>query len=1815
MRVVAAVLAALLALPALAETTDLVPERRLVMSENTDLPGGDVAQIFETTIEACSTACLSDPRCTALTYNSRSRSCFPKAEPGAPSPYAGAYSGVVMAADAGAAAQATARANAAPFIERHVLTEAYDQAAGLGRNYLSGDFSAAELLDLSNGARNMGDMDQAMRLTGAALAITDAPDQWVEFARLALLPSSAQDRGWRVDQAALAALNGYLRAPSDALAAEALAQFATAREEQEQGRTALNALRLAVTLHGRDDLVARRDEAEGKYGFRITEQVVEADGADPRVCAVFSDPLADSGVDYTPFVALPTSGLSVEPSGDRLCIGGLTHGQSIALTFRKGLPSADGQVLARDVAATQYVRDRAPQVRFEGRSYVLPRMVDAGLPVVTVNTTALDLALIRVSDRNLVRTLRDGYMAEPMDRWDADHVTAEMGETVWEGSAEVGMEVNRDITTRLPIQTVTGPLGTGIYALQASVPSKSEDDVLPATQWFVVSDIGISALDGADGMVVVVRGLTDAGPKPGAEVALISRANEVLGRAVADDQGIVRFDAGLSRGKGNAAPAAVQVVTGAGTEAEDFAFLPLTDPEFDLSDRGVEGLPPAPPVDVFLTTDRGAYRVGETINVTVLARDGTARAISGLPLTAVLIRPDGVEFARQPAPEAGSGGHVTAFAIPGNAPRGAWRLDILADPKAPALASQRVLVEDFLPERLDFTPQMAEGPLQPGATPVVTLDARYLFGAPAADLTLEGEVRLSAASTLPGFDGYSFGPHDAAFSPVMDYLSGATTDAAGHLSLPVALPDPGPEGARPLTASFNLALREGSGRPVERKIERPLLPAAPVVGIRPLFEDGAVSEGSAAAFNLIAVGPDGRQTAATADWTINRVETDYQWYALDGEWRYEPITRRSKVVSGQVTLAADQPVRIEQPVDWGRYELVVKAPGGASSVGFDAGWYAASGSIQTPDRLSVALDKPGYRSGETAQARIEAPAAGVALVSVLSNRVVDLKLVPVVAGANTVALPVTDDWGAGVYVTASVIRPLAGAATRAPVRALGLAHAAVDPGDRKLAASLTLPESADPRGSMPVTLKVEGASGPVHATIAAVDLGILNLTGFKAPDPSAHYFGQRRLGVGLRDLYGRLIDGQAGQPGTIRSGGDADAGLALQGPPPTEEPMVWFSGPVELAADGTATLEVPLVAFNGTVRVSAVVWSDKGVGQASGDVLVRDPVVLTASAPRFLAPGDSARILLEMTHASGPAGVVQLAATAEGVSLGALPGTVPLAEHGSARLSLPITAPAQDGLARVTLALTTPEGKRLDKTLAIPVQSGDPAVSKQSRFTLASGDSLTLDADLLSGMVPGSGTARLAIGPMARFDSGTIMAGLARYPYGCTEQVTSQALPLLAFATQAAGLPDAERAAERVDQAIAKVLARQDANGAFGLWQPGSGDGWLDAYVTDFLSRARAAGHAVPDRAFRSALDNLRNQVNYASDFDATSNGGGTALAYQLMVLAREGAAAVGDLRYYADTKAGDFGSPLAVAQLGAALASYGDQTRADALFARAAGMLPATDAAEAQLLRADYGTNLRDRAGVLALAAAAGSHVADQASLGQSLAASLRGQPLSPQEAVWSLLAAGASVDQGLAGFSLNGQPLSGPMVRDVTPTGTPAPVVLSNGSGREEAVTLTLTGVPLVPEPAGGRGYTITRSYHTLDGAPVDPSQVAQGSRLVVVLAVTPHGGDDEGGRLMVDDPLPAGFEIDNPHLLSSGETAQLGWLDAEAEVVNAEFRQDRFLTALDWHGRKGFRLAYQVRAITPGTFHHPAALVQDMYRPDRRGWTDTGTVTVTE
>ncbi|MHA6324522.1 alpha-2-macroglobulin family protein [Roseivivax sp. CAU 1753] len=1798
--ILAAGLAALLFMPTLAVSE--VPQRRSIVINDVDFPGGDLQSLFDTTLEACERVCLNDPACNAFTFNARSRACFPKTGETARVAYEGAISGLVVNTPTSVLDRAATRAADLAFLRSGDLGAAADQARALGLRYRGGQWSVAALLQAAEDAEARGNLEAAINWTAAAVAQDDDAALWLDLAELADAAARRSNTGAARrfhNEARNAAINAYLRAGPDPLRAASLLSLARSLEETGDGRLAIPALRLAETLSPRDDIVALLDEMIGKYGFRVADSRVESDSTAPRICAEFTEPLVQAGQDYTPFVQLPDARLAVEASERSLCISGVTHGERYRVVFREGLPAASGEALVRDTAVTLYVRDRAPSVRFPGRAYVLPRTEGAGLPVETVNTDIVDLTLRQVSDRSILRSLQQNLFARPLSAWEEEDLTATLAETIWQGQVEIASTLNTDVLTRIPLAEALGDRAPGIYALAARVPGSDPYDDPTAMQWFVLSDIGLTTLWGSDGLTVVARRLSDATPLDGLDLSLVATSNRELDQMTTDARGIATFPAGLTRGAGASAPALLVAQTG-----DDMAFLSLDGPAFDLSDRGVAGREAPGPMDVFLTTERGAYRAGEVIHVTALLRDARAAAIDGVPLTATLTRPDGVEHARQISTDGQAGGHVLAFPLAPAVPRGTWQVAVHADPDAPALATTPVLVEDFVPERVDMALTLPEGPIDPAAPPQLSVQVDYLFGAPGADLALEGEVRLSAQTTIDSAPGYRFGRHDADTATTTEILpEGLRTDAQGRAQ--IVLPLPAPElSDRPHRAEAILRVLDGAARPVERRITRAVTPANDVIGIRPLFE-GTVPEGTEAEFLVQGFAPDLAPTAMQVEWTLNRVETRYQWYALYGNWNWEPITTRSRIAGGALTLGEDL-ARITAPLDWGRYELVVERTDGSyvtSSVTMNAGWYAPAGAVETPDMLELSLDRDSYAPGDTAQLRLVPRAGGRVLVSVLTDRVIAMSAHEVGAAASVIDLPVTDDWGTGAYVTAELLTPLDTAEGRNPTRSLGLAHAAIDPGTRVLDVTIEAAPEAMPRGPLDVAITVpDVGAGPAYVTLAAVDQGILNLTAFATPDPAAHYFGQRRLGVEMRDLYGRLIDGQNGAMGRVRSGGDAMGRMDMQSPPPTEALLAFFEGPLTLDETGRAEVTLDLPAFNGEVRLMALVWTATAVGSAEDTVLIRDPVVMQAAMPRFLAPGDTSRLSLELTHATGPVGDVTLEISSRGVTVGleSLPAAITLGQNETARVRLPLTA-RDVGDHDLSITLTTPDGTRLTKTLALGVRRNDPVTSETRRITLGAGDTFTLDDALFAGYT-GAPEVLVSAGPFARFDVPGLLRSLDRYPYGCTEQVASQVMPLLSLGpvAESLGLVPPAGLPAKIDAGIATILARQAPNGAFGLWRAGSGDGWLDAYATDVLSRARRDGHAVPDRAFASALDNLANRVSYAPDFDT----GGGDIAYALYVLAQEGRAAMGDLRYYADEKGTAFSTATAQAQLGAALAAYGDQRRADRMFGLAADRLAAADMSRGY--RSDYGSTLRDAAALVTLAQASGSTALDMAPLASRLGTP--GRALSTQESAWTLAAAMALVaDPAASGLRVDGAPVTGPYVRRLSP-GLPPQRIETE---RETLLTLTTLGVPETPPAAGGYGYALDRAYFRLDGTP-HSGTVAQGDRLVTVLTVRP--AEATAARLILDDPLPAGFEIDNPSLLRAGDISALDWLET-AETETAEFRTDRFIAAVDWEGTETFRLAYIVRAVSPGTYHHPAALVEDMYRPEYRAATATGRMAVTE
>src|SRR5262249_53368410 len=329
-----------------------------------------------------------------------------------------------------------------------------------------------------------------------------------------------------------------------------------------------------------------------------------------------------------------------------------------------------------------------------------------------------------------------------------------------------------------------------------------------------------------------------------------------------------------------------------------------------------------------------------------------------------------------------------------------------------------------------------------------------------------------------------------------------------------------------------------------------------------------------------------------------------------------------------------------------------------------------------------------------------------------------------------------------------VRRPLDAGAERMPGRAIGVQWFGVGREARTLNVNMELPPLLRPNSALRIPVKVGGLVPGEEARIvvAAVDVGILNLTNYRPPAPDEYYLGQRRLTADIRDLYGALIDGMQGARGQIRSGGDTPI-AQLEGSPPAQKPLALYSGIVTVRPDGSAEVMFDIPDFAGTARVMVVAWSKEKIGRATGDVTIRDAVVLTATLPRFLLNGDRGTLQLDLDNVDGAAGDYRLEVKSEGVDVvgNAAPQTLRLNAKQRAGVSLPLTAAAA-GIANLPVRVSGPAGFLLERSYALGVKPATQVIARRTVKPLARGESLTLSSDLFADLVPGTGSVALSVG-------------------------------------------------------------------------------------------------------------------------------------------------------------------------------------------------------------------------------------------------------------------------------------------------------------------------------------------------------------------------------------------------------------------------------------------------------------------------------------
>jgi uncharacterized protein YfaS (alpha-2-macroglobulin family) len=1592
--------------------------------------------------------------------------------------------------------------------------------------------------------------------------------------------------GWRA----------FMRVPGGPPEIPSLLLMAEALRLQDRAALQLQALE-AVVERAPEDAAYRAQLAAARRaaGLLVRRWQVEPDAEPARACLHFTAPPARRA-DWTPAdwvrTEPPLPDLAVVREADALCLAGLPWGSATRVTLRAGLPGEDGLRLARDTSLSIAMPNRAARILFDQRAFVLPRGQAQALTVATINVTALRLQLVRVSERNLTTLTRDWRPGTDMDDWIASYQLFERGQLVWEGRAELaGTQPNQIARSRIALPDALRSAGPGLYVLVAQAADGQRLRAL-GTAAILATDLGLTAwrsnAAGDGGLAVQVRGFQDAAPRPGLRVALLAENNDILASAETDAEGLVRFGAALLRGTGPQSPAALHAFDG-----DDFAALDLRTAAFDLTDRGAEGRAHPGPLDAFVWLDRGIYRPGETVHVSALLRDA-AGAPAELPARLRIRRPNGqIFFDAVPARHPG-GAILAPVTLSAGAATGAWTVEVLAAPDAPPIGRASFKVEAFVPERLAVTAGPASGPLVPGRALDLPVSARFLYGAPGGGLTGAAELRLAHdPEPWPSWRGWRFGLADEAFTPDLLSFDIPETDAEGRSTLTLRL-DGAPDTSRPVRAEIAIQVNEPGGRASGTRLTLPVRPAGTTLAIRPGFQGDAIDADAEAGFEIAAIDPDGGAEAARLRLRLVRERPEWRIVMRERLARYETVWRDEPVDSAEIDVTPANPGRFARRLPFGRYRVEVTDGAMAiASYRFRAGWAQAE-SAEVPDRVDVAADRRVYGAGEVARLSITPPFAGRASVAVLTDRVLSLRDVEVPAAGAEVMVPVDPAWGPGAHVSVTLFRP-GSARDGRPGRALGLAWLALDPGPRQLAVAIDTPELVRPESRIEVPVRITGAAaGTAMLTLAAVDEGILSLTRFQSPDPVAHFLARRRLGLDIRDDYGRLIAPADGAAALLRQGGDGfDAISPIQ---PPQRILALFQGPVAVGADGVARVPLDLPDFAGEVRLMVVAWAGNQVGSASKPLTVRPPIVAEPLLPRFLAPGDQARLSLLVHNVELPEGPVELRLTAAGaISLDGQASFAPVLASGARTILVSGLRADLVGEGVLTLAVASPHGFTAHREARITVRSARPAVTEVAVATLAPGASAPVPVPS-DRFLPGTWRATALWGAPVRYEPAAMLAALKRFPLDCVEQAGARLLALV-HAPADPDLAAEDRAA--LGAAINSVLDRQRYDGRFGLWSAeGEVHPWASLFATEALLRARMAGAPVPDVALMAVLQ----AEDEALSIQATSPADLAAQAYRLHVLGLAGRHRLGAARRLAENL-DRLPTPLARAQLAAAFARAGDRARAEAIFA----------AALADPTRnpwwGDYGSAARDALATALLLKESG--VAAErlpALLARLPGADLRPERMSTQEQAWAVAAAAVLGRDGRpARVALDGAnlPVAAPARSAITRAGT-----ATNRGDAPLVQTVAITGVPTSPLPATAQGMRVARRFFQVDGTPLNLDALRAGTNFILLLEARATDGDRH--EAMVMQGLPAGFEITGR--LPAGDVPGLGFLGTLSAPLAMPARDEAFAAAIVLTPEQPLaRFAVRLRAVTQGSFELPGAEAQDMYRPGILARQNVGRITV--
>jgi uncharacterized protein YfaS (alpha-2-macroglobulin family) len=1242
----------------------------------------------------------------------------------------------------------------------------------------------------------------------------------------------------------------------------------------------------------------------------------------------------------------------------------------------------------------------------------------------------------------------------------------------------------------------------------------------------------------------------------------------------------------------------------------------------------------------YIYGERGVWRPGDTLHVTFVLEDRERRIPDHHPVTLEVYNPQGQFYAKQISTQGTNGFY--AFELPTRAddPTGVWNAYV----KVGGTAFHKSLrIETIKPNRLKINLKLPRL-LRPAAELPVSLSSGWLTGATAAYLKADVELSLTKTHTqFKGYEQYDFNNPASYFAAAKSDLFSGKTDGEGnaliHLKLPDAAAAPGM-----LNAAFTARVYEPGGDASIYTQTVPFSPFDSYVGIdlhRP-EKEAYMETDKDHLFDIVTLTPEGKP--------VDRTSLEYRIYRIDWSWWWDSSRGGSSLYSAYVNNSSVTPVatgklkstggkailkfRVDYP-DWGAYLVYVKDTGSGHATGgtlyMDWPEWRGRAGRKDPEHvkmLSFSLDKPSYEVGETATAIIPVAAAGSrALLSLESGSTVLRRewLTLPDKGDLRYTFHVTADMAPNIYLHITLLQPHAQTANDLPIRLYGVMPLVVTNRNTVLQPQLVVPEAVRPEEPFRVTVSEQNGK-PMTYTLAIVDEGLLDLTGFQTPNPWNEFYAREALGIRTWDMYDDVLGATAGRYGNMFGTGGDEALKPADEKANRFRPVVKFIGPVALAAGKQQTHLLTLPMYVGSVRVMVVAGQDGAYGNAEKSAFVRTPLMMLSTLPRVL--GTNEEVLLPVNIFAMEQEVKQVS-----VAVTSIEGDTELRTVGQVDTqTLTFDAPG-DQLAyfrlktggksgKAVIRLTASGGGRqTHETIEIEVRNPNPPVVLRSSEWVEAGKAVTLPYTLSNASLAGS-SVTLEVSRIPSVDITRRLDFLYNYHHSCTEQLTSCALPLL-FVQQFKEMDDAEQAAAKanVEEAIGRLYGRQLPSGGFVYWQGlGTANDWVTSYTGMFLVLAQEKGYPVQSTVLarwksfqRHAAQNWRSDSRHVALTDYSQ-------AYRLYTLALAGAPEAGAMNRLKERKTL---SLQARWMLAAAYALTGKQEVAAELVFQADTEVPAYTSPGSV-----YGSSERDEAVILEALLRMNRReeaVRQAQRVSQRLA---QEHDFSTQSTAFALMAMGRLAGElsGTLDFGWTWNGVQQPEVKSAKALFTKRFVAASGrGAARQVpasgSITLTNRGsgglsVDLITRaqvlndtlPALSHNLKLDVRYTLPDGiTPVKPDKVRQGTHFEAHITVANVAPDSDYTDVALTHIVPSGWEIYNERLFGAGDSLAL------RNYTYRNIRDDRVMTYFDLRRGESKTFTLRLQAAYAGSFVLPALRCEAMYDPTAQARTKAGRTVV--